>query len=40
MQAGAHKIVHEIVAGGDAAENVADQFALVLFAHLFVTYER
>ena len=36
MQADAHEIVHEVVAGGHAAEDVPNQFALFLFAHLLV----
>ena len=36
MQSDAHDIVHEVVAGSHAAENVANQFALFLFAPLLV----
>ena len=36
MQSDAHDIVHEVVAGSHAAEHVANQFALILFAHLLV----
>ena len=36
MQTDAHEIVHEVVAGGHAAEDVPNQFALFLFAHLLV----
>ena len=38
MQSDAHDIVHEVVAGSHAAENVANQFALFLFAHLLVPW--
>ena len=38
MQADTHEIVHEVVAGSHAAEHVANQFALILFAHLLVPW--
>lgn len=34
MQPNAHEVVHDVVAGGDAAEDIADQLALLVFAHL------
>lgn len=34
MEPDAHDVVHEVVAGGDAAEDVADQLALLLLPHL------